>query len=227
METFLMPSSKDYTLIPPSDSQKHGFSYTKLIDGWYKYMFKTDLWKHPLMDPGDGNDQRNCTTDQKGSIIYLGTHFGNFRQALKRKCEISQNQYIFAAILNKICDYTEDPQYNDDKGLKRCAKQGIDAASVVTFEIDRDNVPLNEYRVPSNKIEVRFTERGPYTMFGIKPDKTEGFADGYWVLIKFNKKRTYKLHSVARVPLPKKDYLIKYINEDEYSADVTYELTVK
>jgi hypothetical protein len=145
---------------------------------WWRILLETPLPSNPANDP----DGRYCQTGETGSTLYLYGNFGG--QGPIRHCTIPDGKTIFGAALAFECSFDEYPQLRTLDELRSCTKQGADAISSYSVEID--GIPLNRsdiYRVMSEPFN--FTWGNP-NIYGLNlPAGKVGTSiqDGYFFAI--------------------------------------------
>ncbi|HKI07983.1 MAG TPA: hypothetical protein VKA09_06280 [Nitrososphaeraceae archaeon] len=145
---------------------------------WWRILLETPLPSNPANDP----DGRYCQTGVIGTTFYPYGNFGGEGQI--RHCTIPAGMTIFGAALAFECSFDEYPQLKTLDELRSCTKQGADAISSYSVEID--GKPLNPsgiYRIMSVPFE--FTWGSP-NIYGLNlPAGKVGTSiqDGYFFAI--------------------------------------------
>lgn len=142
---------------------------------WWKILLETPLPTNPANDP----DGRYCHTGMIGTTLYL---FGNFGgQGPIRSCSVPAGTTIFGAALAFECSFDEYPQLSTVDELRSCTKQGADAISSYSVEINGRPVSRSDiFRIMSGPFE--FTWGSP-NIYGLNlPAGKIGTAiqDGYF-----------------------------------------------
>ena len=145
---------------------------------WWKILLETPLPSNPANDP----DGRYCHTGVIGTTFYPYGNFGGEGQI--RHCTIPAGMTIFGAALAFECSFDEYPQLKTLDELRSCTKQGADAISSYSVEID--GKPLNPsdiYRIESEPFDFAW---GVPNIYGLNlPAGKVGTSvqDGYFFAI--------------------------------------------
>jgi hypothetical protein len=171
------PSAGDFRILARNSSVGNQSLDDHSIN-WWKILLETPLPTNPANDP----DGRYCHTGMIGTTFYP---FGNFGgQGPIRSCTIPAGTTIFGAALAFECSFDEYPQLSTVDELRSCTKQGADAISSYSVEINGRSIsPSDIFRIMSGPFE--FTWGSP-NIYGLNlPAGKVGTAiqDGYFYAI--------------------------------------------
>jgi hypothetical protein len=142
---------------------------------WWKILLETPLPSNPANDP----DGRYCHTGMIGTTLYLYGNFGG--EGPIRSCTIPAGTNIFGAALAFECSFDEYPQLSTVDELRSCTKQGADAISSYSVEINGRPVNRSDiFRITTGPFE--FTWGSP-NIYGLNlPAGKVGTSiqDGYF-----------------------------------------------
>jgi hypothetical protein len=141
-------ASDDNLKLWPRNATVGGLTLDEHSVVWWKILLETPLPSNPANDP----DGRYCHNGETESTWYVYGNFGGVGPI--RHCTIPAGKTIFGATLAFECSFDEYPQLKTLDELRSCTKQGADAISSYSVEID--GKPLNRsdiYRIMSGPFE--------------------------------------------------------------------------
>lgn len=179
-------SSVSYTVatVSPSDAGLKVIARNATVGGvtlddhsivWWKLLLETPLPSNPANDP----DGRFCNVGETESALYIYGNFGG--EGPMRHCTIPVGKAIFGAALSFECSFDEYPQLKTLDELRSCTKQGADAISSYSVEVDGN--PLNRsdiYRIMSGPFDFTWGSPNIYGL-NLPPGKVgTSIQDGYF-----------------------------------------------
>ena len=184
---FVSSFSYNVAIASPSDGGLKVWARNATVGGltlddhsiiWWKILLETPLPSNPANDP----DGRYCLTGETASTLYLYGNFGGTGPI--RHCTIPDGKTIFGAALAFECSFDEYPQLKTLDELRSCTKQGANAISSYSVEIDGKSLNRSDiYRIMSRPFE--FTWGSP-NIYGLNLSAGKvgtSIQDGYFFAI--------------------------------------------
>lgn len=157
MVIFVSSVSYNVATASPSDSGVKVWPRNATVGGltlddhsiiWWKILLETPLPSNPANDP----DGRYCQIGESESTLYIYGNFGG--QGPIRHCTIPEGKTIFGAALAFECSFDEYPQLTTLDELRSCTKEGADAISSYSVEVDGKLLNSSDiYRIMSGPFE--------------------------------------------------------------------------
>jgi hypothetical protein len=160
----------------PINSKPFGQPYSQWAVKWWQWTSSI----HKDQDPGviDPTGQK-CAVNQKDPNVWFLEGISSGSALLN--CNLPQRKAIFTSILSGECDYLSDKSLKTETDLSKCARSGIEGA---TMQVAVDGIVLKNlqtYWVESPVFNVTFL---PDNIFGVPfVGKTQAKVVGYYLFL--------------------------------------------
>lgn len=192
-------------------------SYGKSIGNWghtwWQWALSLPTKDNPIVQDGTVD----CSVGQSGKVWFLA---GTFGESAERTCSIKKGMALFFPLYNGIYWTPLDPALPEDCIDEFTCRTGVGASidKLTHWACTLDGAPCvwsySVVRAQSNARRFNVVAGSILTDFGYAPGIREtSISDGYWVMLD---------------PLPAGQHTLHFTssNEEGFSLDVTYHLTV-
>jgi hypothetical protein len=194
--------------IRPPDKKTYGKTYGQWAAAWQQWAFSIPADQSPFLDETGAS----AGAGQSGPVWFLA---GNFGGETVRNITVPPGKSLFFPVVNSFFIRTEPEEPTDIDGI-RTILQGF-LAPTYSCEIDgRSVVDLSDYYTESPLFnETLFADN----LFGLDPGVYgPAMTIGYYLMVKPLRPGTHTIHFSGLHP--------NGPGEDDFSLDVTYNITV-
>lgn len=218
-------SASNIEILDPS-MDHYGMSYQEWAAAWWQWVYALPATGHPLFDPTGAS----CQAGQSGEVFFLA---GNLTpEAVTRQCTIGADKALFFPVVNVTADNAGlDPaDYQTDMQWQQQVVAFIDGIDDMSVTIDgelhgkaelfpayRVGIYQSTYEVPENDSVYDFFGYPVNVVGTVDPT----FGDGVYLML-------------APLPAGAHEIVIYAFDggassgpEDDFTVDVTYELTIR